>query len=472
MNQRLNGFWRKAMTRRLLVILLLTLPSWAVAATKPNWPVVEKEATTYFQQYLRIDTTNPPGNETAGAKFLQSLLEKEAIRCRLLESKPGRGNLFAYIDTGGKKAPLILLNHIDVVSAEKKYWKEDPFSGIIKDGEIWGRGATDNKNLGIAELMTMLLLRRNKVKLNRTIFFLAVADEEGGSTAGSAWITSEHHSLIEKAQFLLNEGSVITMKGGQPPVYGVSPAEKAVCWLELRAVGPAGHGAFPPFEPSAIQKLMMALNKIQAYKTDIVLTPGVEKYFQDLSKIQLGPRKLQFLKIRESLKDPAFAQEILKDPAFNAVLRNTVAVTSLSTSSAKVNIIPAEASATLDCRLLPGENSAQFVAKLQELVKGTNIEIHPIVLGESSSSPIDTELFRAIAKVASSYDKGALVTTPLLPSSTDSTYFRKLGITCYGFEPFKLTEEQELGHAHNERISVSSFLGGVRRMYDLVLAMQ
>ena len=137
-----------------------------------------------------------------------------------------------------------------------------------------------------------------------------------------------------------------------------------------------------------------------------------------------------------------------------------------------VNIIPAEASATLDCRLLPGENSALFVAKLQELVKGTDIEIHPIVLGESSSSPIDTELFRAIAKVASSYDKGALVTTPLLPSSTDSTYFRKLGITCYGFEPFKLTEEQELGHAHNERISVSSFLGGVRRMYDLVLAMQ
>lgn len=460
------------MRRVLMIAVLLAGSGNGWAAPKVDWKAVEKEAVDLLQQYLRIDTSNPPGNETAGAKFLQSILEKEAIRCRLLESKPGRGNLFAYIDTGGKKRPLILLNHIDVVPAEKKFWKEDPFSGVLKDGEIWGRGATDTKNLAIAQLMTMLLIKRTKTKLNRQLTFLAVADEEVGTGHGAEWITKEHKDLIGKAEFLLNEGSVIRMDGAKVAYYGVSPAEKAACWIRLRATGPAGHGAFPPFEPSAVQKLVSAIARIQEYKPEVTIVPAVEKFFADISKIQTGERKLKFANIRESLKDEAFATQIMKEPYYSAILRNTVTLTSLSTPYSNVNVIPSEATATIDCRLLPGEDSAKFVAKLQSLVEGTGVEVHPISLGESSASPINTDLFKAIQKVAGMYDKGAVVTTPLLASSTDSVFFRKLGITCYGFEPFKLTEAQELGHANDERISVASFVGGVRRMFDLVLAMQ
>lgn len=448
----------------------ITHSTWA--APKVDWKTAEKEAVEHLQQYLRIDTTNPPGNETAGAKFLQSLLEKEAVRCAIFEAKPGRGNLYAYIDMGGKKRPLILLNHIDVVPAERRYWKEDPFSGVVKDGEIWGRGATDSKNLAIAQLMSLLLVKRAKIKLNRPLIFLAVADEEAGTGVGAEWITKNHPELVSKAEFVLNEGSVIHMQGAKVAYYGVSPAEKAVCWLELRASGPAGHGAFPPLEPTAPQKLTSGLARILEFHPEIHIVPAVEKFFADISKLETGVRKAKFATIRESVKDPAFAQELLKTPYYGAIIRNTVALTSLNTPISKVNVIPSEATATLDCRLLPGESAADFVSKLQKMVEGTGVEIRPISLGESSSSPVNTDLYKAIAKIAGQYDKGALVTTPLLASSTDSVYFRKLGITSYGFEPFKLTEEQELGHAHNERIAVTSFVGGVHRMFDLVLAMQ
>lgn len=458
---------------RLTTILMFLIAHTAWSAPKVDWKAAEKEAVEYFQQYLRIDTTNPPGNETAGAKYLQSLLEKEAIRCAIFEAKPGRGNLYAYIDTGGKKRPLILLNHIDVVPAEKKFWKEDPFSGVLKEGEIWGRGATDTKNLAIAQLMTMLILKRSRMKLNRTVIFLAVADEEAGTGVGAEWITKAHPELVQKAEYLINEGSVIrTLPDGRVSYYGVSPAEKAVCWLELRASGPAGHGAFPPFEPTALQKLVLGINRIMEYHPDTEVVPAVEKFFADISKQQTPALRPKFANIRESLKDPAFAQELMKQPSYASILHNTIALTSVSTPIAKVNVIPSEATATLDCRLLPGANPTDFVAKLQGLLEGTGVEIRPISIGESSSSPINTDLFKAITRVAGQYDKGALVTTPLLASSTDSVYFRKLGITCYGFEPFKLTEDQELGHAHNERIGVSSFVGGVKRMLDLVLAMQ
>ncbi|MEW6365760.1 MAG: M20/M25/M40 family metallo-hydrolase [Acidobacteriota bacterium] len=460
--------------KRILALCALLIPLPAMGAARVDWKVVEKEATDYLQQYLRIDTTNPPGNETAAAKYLQSLLEKEAIRCRLLESKPGRGNLFAYIDTGGKKRPIILLNHIDVAPAERRYWKEDPFAGVVKDGSVWGRGAIDDKSLGMAQLMTMLLLKRTKAKLNRQVIFLAVADAEGGSSAGAGWITStkEHKTLIERAEFLLGQGSVIRMSEGKVAYYGVSPTEKTTCWLELRAKGPAALAAFPPFEPTAIEKLAMALQRIFAFKSEVKLVPTVEKFFQDLSKLQVGERKQQFLNIRESIKNAGFLSAVEKNPDYGPMLKSTVAVTSFNTPGSRASIIPAEATATLDCRLLPGESPLDFVSKLQTLMDGTGVEVHPLLLGESSLSPVTTDLFKAIVKIAGQYDKGAIVTTPLLANSTDAGYFRKLGITCYGFEPFKLETAQQLGHSNDERIPLASYLGGVRRMYDLVLAAQ
>src|SRR6266568_949148 len=452
---------------------VLETPARVALMTAPGdaeWKVLGDEATALLSQYLRINTTNPPGNEIAAARWLADVLRRDGIEARIFEPAPGKANLYARLAGDASARPLILLNHMDVVLASREYWTVDPFSGLIKDGYVWGRGALDMKGEAIAQLMTMLILKRAHVSLKRDIIFLATADEEIGAGVGAAWIIDHQADLVKNAEVLLNEGGLTRADGrGGVEFYGIGTTVKSPFWLDLTARGTAGHGSRPtPDNP--VHRLIRALNRIAEWRTPLTLTPAVERSFRDLATIERDSTvRRWFSDIRTALRDSVAVRTITADLTYNALLRNTISITGLRGSD-KTNVIPPVATAAIDVRLLPGQDPAAFLAELVRVVSDTAVSITP--LGPSwpaTESPTDTELFQAIVAAARARDPKALVTTPPLTGFTDSHYFRRLGIVSYGLSPFPLNEAESRGvHGNDERVSLEDLNFGVRFMYDVV----
>jgi acetylornithine deacetylase/succinyl-diaminopimelate desuccinylase-like protein len=356
------------------------------------------------------------------------------------------------------------------VLASPEFWTVDPFSGVIKDGYIWGRGALDMKGEGIAQLMTMLILKRARVPLKRDIIFLATADEEIGAGVGAAWIAEHQADLVRGAEFLLNEGGLTRAKPqGGVEFYGVGTTEKSPFWLDMTARGTAGHGSRPtPDNP--VHRLIRALNRIADYRTPLIVTPAAERSFRDLATIERDTiARRWFADIRSALRDSAAVRAITSDLTYNALLRNTISITGLKGSN-KTNVIPPVATAVIDVRLLPGQDPAAFLADLVRVVDDTAVTLKP--QGPSwpaTESSTETELFRAITAVARARQPDALVTTVMLAGFTDSHYFRRMGIASYGLGPFPLTQSDSRGvHGNDERVSIEALRFGVRFYYDVV----
>jgi len=435
-----------------------------------EWRRVGQEAAALLSQYLAINTTNPPGNELAAARWLQAVLARDGIEARIFEPRPGKANLYARLRGDGSARPLILLNHMDVVVASPAYWTVDPFAGVIKDGYVWGRGALDMKGEAIAQLLTVLTLKRAAVPLKRDVIFLATADEEVGGGVGAGWFVENHPELVRDAEFLLNEGGTIrTDAAGRIQYYGVGTTEKSPFWLAVSARGTPGHGSRPtPDNP--VHRLIRALHRIVEYRTPLVVTPAVERYFRDLAAIEPDPMRRAWLAdVRAALRDSAAIQALTADLSYNALLRNTISITELKGSD-KTNVIPPVASAGLDVRLVPGQDPQAFLAELVRVVADTAVAIEPAgPTWPATESPIDTELFRAIVAAARERTPRALVTTPPLTGFTDSHYFRRLGIVCYGISPFPLNEAESRGvHGNDERVSLDALTFGVHFLYDVV----
>jgi len=445
-------------------VALLTAPGDA------EWKALGDEATGLLSQYLRINTTNPPGNEIAAAHWLADVLRRDGIESRIFEPAPGKANLYARLSGDGSARPLILLNHMDVVVASPEYWTVDPFSGLIKDGYVWGRGALDMKGEAIAQLMTLLILKRTHVPLKRDIIFLATSDEEIGAGVGAAWIVEHQADLVRDAEFLLNEGGVTRgdVRGGVE-FYGVGTTEKSPFWLDVTARGTAGHGSRPtPDNP--VHRLIRALNRIADWRTPLTVTPTVERSFRDLATIERDSTARRWLSdIRTALRDSVAVRAITADLTYNALLRNTLSITGLKGSD-KTNVIPPVATAAIDVRLLPGQDPAAFLAELTRVVGDTAVTLRPQGPNwPATESPIETEMFRAITAVAHARHPNALVTTLMLPGFTDSHYFRRMGIASYGLGPFPLTQGESRGvHGNDERVRVDALRFGVRFYYDLV----
>jgi acetylornithine deacetylase/succinyl-diaminopimelate desuccinylase-like protein len=445
-------------------VALMTAPGDA------DWKALGDEATALLSQYLRINTTNPPGNEIAAARWLAAVLRRDGIDAQIFEPAPGKANLYARLRGDGSARPLILLNHMDVVLASSEYWSVDPFSGLVKDGSIWGRGALDMKGEGIAQLMTLLILKRAHVPLKRDIIFLATSDEEIGAGVGAGWIAEHQADLVKDAEFLLNEGGQTRADGqGGVVFYGVGTTEKSPFWLDVTARGTAGHGSRPtPDNP--VHRLIRALNRIAAWETPLTVTPTVERSFRDLATIERDTTLRRRLSdIRTAIRDSGAARAITADLTYNALLRNTISITGLK-GSAKTNVIPPIATAAIDVRLLPGQDPAAFLADLTRIVGDTAVTIRPEGPNwPATESSSETELFRAIAAAAHARHPGALVTTLMLPGFTDSHYFRRMGIASYGLGPFPLTQNDARGvHGNDERVSVDALRFGVRFYYDVV----
>ncbi len=436
-------------------------------APQIDWPRYQDMAVDLMQQYLRIDTSNPPGNELLAAQFFKKIFDQYGIENEVFEYKPGRANIIARIRGNGSKRPIILLSHTDVVTAEPASWEVEPFSGVIKNGYIWGRGALDMKGEGLLHLMTMILLKREGPALSRDVIFLGTADEEVHDE-GSLWMIANKADLFKNAEYLLTEGGDNLLADGAVKVVGVDVAEKAPFWLRLTATGLPGHGSRPVAD-SAANRLIRAMSRILEWETPVRLLPAVEKYFKDVAQLQQEPLRSQFANIGASLKDPTFVKWLTNQREYNFLVRNTISITMLS-GSKQTNVIPNAATCNLDVRLLPGESPEEFLQALTAVIADPAIKIENINrFKPPNSSSVDTELFSLIARRTKANHPNAVITTKMLSGYTESQLFRQLGIIAYGWAPIYTSPEDDEGvHGNNERISVKNVREGTREFYEVV----
>jgi acetylornithine deacetylase/succinyl-diaminopimelate desuccinylase-like protein len=449
----------------------------ALSAQQPiDWTAMADESVRVLADYLKINTTNPPGNEIAGARFLKEILEREGIEAAILDTaelKPaGRANLYARLRGDGSKRAIALVHHIDVVPADQRFWTQDPFAGSITDGFLYGRGALDMKGEGIVHLMAMIALKRSGVPLKRDIVFIANTDEELSST-GAIVFVQRHPELLRDVEFLITEGGDNLVENGRLVYYGVGVEEKRTFWQRLTVKGIPSHGSRPT-KHNPVPRLIAALDRLARYQTPLHVTPGVDKFFRDISRRYAGEQREWLANVRAALGSPRAREWILGDVYWNAILRNTIAITGLQGSN-KTNVIPAEATADVDIRLLPDADPSAVLALLKRVVADTAVSWSPLLTPKTPlANPIDTDLFRAIERAARERDPGALVTTPMLTGATDRPTYRASGIITYGVDPFKVeaSDAQRGVHGNDERISVANVGFGVRYLYDVLRYVQ
>ncbi|MDY7079146.1 MAG: M20/M25/M40 family metallo-hydrolase [Chloroflexota bacterium] len=441
-----------------------------------DWQAMGDEAARILSRYLQINTTNPPGNEHLAAEMLATLLRERGLEPRLHESAPGRANLLTRLPGDGSAGAIILLHHMDVVTADSTRWSHDPFSGEIRDGYVWGRGAIDMKGVGVMHLLALDLLRRSGVPRKRDIVYLAVADEEMGSAYGVQWLLAHHWPEIE-AEYVWDEGGFgLRDFFGPGVVFTVAVAEKQTLWLRLIAEGKPGHGGMPHAD-NANDILVRALDRVLDYETPLRLHAVTQAMFQGIAQMQPFPRSLLLRHLDNSLALSLARKALTAEPAINAVLRNTLSVTALRAGS-KENVIPERAVAVLDVRLLPGEDPGAFVEELEAVVADQRVQVEVIQHPEPTTvSAHDSTLFRAIAEVTARLVPGSITVPMLTPGATDSCFFRRKGINTYGLFPAIITPEDLAGlHGINERISLENLRLGThhprRTERDVLLGVQ
>jgi acetylornithine deacetylase/succinyl-diaminopimelate desuccinylase-like protein len=436
-----------------------------VPQTSIHWSDVRVEATELLREYIRIDTTNPPGGEEAGALFLRSVLAKDGVAARLHDAGNARVSLSARLQAthpdGGK--PIVLLSHIDVVPAERNHWSVDPFAGELRDGVLWGRGALDMKGMGIMELLVLLLAKRHEIPLTRDIVFVAVADEEEGGRKGIHFLRERAPELLDAA-WVLNEGAYgfSEFLGQSVKLFGLGPSEKSPCWLKLRARGRPGHASVPHAD-NAVVRLVRALGRVEAREQRARLTPAVDAMFRTLKQRGIVPDAFD-------ATDPGVLDMLASaDAHLGAITRDTINLTGMHAGH-KHNVIPATAEATLDCRLLPDTDPDRFVEDVRALIDDPGIEIERVLAHASGQSSLDTPLAKMVSDViAARYGGDAAVLPILSPGFTDSHAYRAAGAEAYGFVPVLLTrDELATVHGHDERISIDNLALGTEILFDVV----
>ena len=447
------------------------LPAAPEPKTPVDWTAMRDETVRNMQEYFRVNTTNPPGNEILTARWLKTVLEKEGFDVQILDTTElgaGRANFYARLKGNGSKKAIALVHHMDVVPAAPQYWSVDPFAGAIKDGFIYGRGALDMKGQGIAHLMAMIALKRSGVALTRDLVFIGNSDEELGSTGAQVFV-NRHADLLKDVEFLVTEGGDNSVENGELKYWGIGVAEKRTFWQAVSVKGTPSHGSRPT-KQNPVPRLVRALNRIASYETPLHVTPGTRKYFTDISANYSGEQKRWLGNVDVALRNARARAWITDNVYWNAILRNTISLTGLQGSN-KTNVIPPEATAKIDIRLLPDQNPADMLAALQRIVNDTAVHFtNELPPKTPLENPIDTDLFLAIERAARDRDPKALVTTPMLTGATDRPTYRKLGIITYGLDPFmtETSDAQRGVHGNDERISVDNAGFGVHFLYDIL----
>jgi acetylornithine deacetylase/succinyl-diaminopimelate desuccinylase-like protein len=429
-------------------------------------------AVEWMQQYLRIDTTNPPGKEMRAVNFYKRIFDDEGIENREFEYSPGRGDLWARIPhvTSEAKQPIILLNHMDVVTSDASHWRVPPFSGEIRDGYIWGRGAQDMKDEGLAQLVVMVMLKRERVALDRDVIFLAVADEDVDDT-GSDWFIKNQRDLLENAEYVINEGGENLLEDGKVKYIGVDVGEKTTYWLHVVAHGQPGHGS-RPIADSAPNRLVRALTRILAYKPPLRVLPVVDEFLREMAPYEPPERAAYYRNVKKAIEDKKFQDEVERDESLNFLLCDTISLTMLG-GSQQTNVIPPDAWANLDVRILPGGDPQALLAAVRRVVNDPNVTIVPLndEFRVANYSTTDNPMYAAIKEVSAKYFPGTPVVPHITSGYTENQMYRPLGMIAYGFNPYTATDEEgNTEHANDERIRVEEVRRGPRILFDVVTA--
>lgn len=437
---------------------------------------VEEEVTSFLSGLIRINTTNPPGNETAAAKYVAETLEQDGFRCELLESQAGRGSVIIRLKGEGGKPSLLLLSHLDVVAANAKEWSVEPFGGLVKNGFVWGRGALDMKGMTAIEVMVLKLLKRNNVKLKGDVILAATADEERGGDGGAGWLVHNHPDKVY-ADYVLNEGAGMAMKIDGKNIFTINSAEKGILWFKVNAGGTPGHGSIPGAADNAILRMNKVIEKLSSFQPEISLVPTVKQYLSELSKYK------SFQDMSALLKTPNQGDKILDKLAqkekylaeeLRARIRMTVTPTIIR-GGVKENIIPSECEAVFDCRVLPGQTPTEALNEIKQLLEDAGLDklsFEIIQANDPTESPLNTPLYNTILKVLKEFEPNSGSTPVMLTGGTDSRFFRKIGSVCYGFHPVRpetsYSEMQQTMHGIDERISTENLVFGTSVLYNIV----
>jgi acetylornithine deacetylase/succinyl-diaminopimelate desuccinylase-like protein len=440
---------------------------------------VEEEVTKILSDLIRIDTTNPPGNETAAANYVAESLRRDDFDCTVRESAPGRGNVTTRLPATGGKPSLLLLSHLDVVAANRDEWSVDPFGGVVRDGFVWGRGALDMKGMTAVELMALKMLKRDNVKLRGDVVLAATADEEQGGMAGAGWLL-EHFPDEVLADYVLNEGGGLAVAAGNTNTYTVNTAEKGLLWLRIKAAGVPGHGSTPNVADNAILRMSNVIEQLNAYSAPVSLVPAVKQFLSNMADRDAALRE-PFLRL---LAEPEKANFVLDDLAkterllaeeLRPRIRMTVSPTMIR-GGVKENVIPSACEAVFDCRILPGQTVVGALALIRHLLERVGLDkltFEVVHANEPSESPVETPLMDVIVSVLREFEPSCGVTPVLMTGGTDSRFFRAKGSVCYGFHPMR-PEKGEEGkvvkreHGVDERISVENLVFGTSVLYETV----
>jgi acetylornithine deacetylase/succinyl-diaminopimelate desuccinylase-like protein len=427
---------------------------------------LRQEAAVRLSEYLRINTSNPPGNELASARWLKEVLAREGVEGQILDTTelgPGRANFYARLKGSGKGKAIALVHHMDVVPADPKFWKEDPFGGAVKDGAVWGRGALDMKGQGIIQLMAFIALKRAGVPLTRDVVLIANADEEATSLGAQVFI-QRHRDLIRDVEFLLTESDQTRVEQGKVRWFGIDVGEKRSYWQRLTVRGVGSHGSQPtPYNP--VPRLARIIARIAAWETPLHLTPAVERYFKAQAQERTGRARIWLANPAAALRTREGRAWLLSEPERNALLRNTISPTVL-VGSDKINSIPSQASVDLDIRLLPDQDPEAFRQELLRVIADTGARLTQFKssLSPKYSAPLNTEMVRAIERTVGRLLPGTPIATPINTGGSDRPYYADAGITCYGLAPYLVdhAEQDREYHGVDERMPIASLEFGLR----------
>jgi len=435
-----------------------------------DWTALGDETVDLLRRYLMIDTTNPPGNEVAGTRFLAGVLARDGIESETIEAAPGRASLRARLAGDGSLGGIILHHHVDVVYADRRYWTVDPFGGAIADGYLYGRGAIDMKSTGILHLAALLALKRARVPLKRDLVFLATADEEAGSEFGAQFIADRHRDWLAGAEYAISELAAIeTRPDLKAPLGAIVISEKTGLPLVLTARGAPGHGSMP-WPDTAPNRLVRALNRLLDAERPPRVLPEVQEFFSRVATLMSPEQGAGYDDLTRSFRDPHFRARFFADRQFAAMVRTTFAVTMLR-GSEKSNVIPPEATAQLDCRMLAGDDPEEIAGWVRRVVADEHVEV---AIGREPKipnlSPPDTALYKAMADALRRRAPGVVVVPMILVAFTDNWVFRRCGLHGYGFSPFVLDEaELQRIHGNDERISLENVREGVRAYTEMLV---
>jgi acetylornithine deacetylase/succinyl-diaminopimelate desuccinylase-like protein len=438
-----------------ILFAAVLLATSALAQQPPDFTTAQTEAVKFLGALVKIDTSNPPGNETRAAEYIKSVLASEGISAQVFESAPGRGNLVARLKGNGKKKPLLLMGHLDVVGVERDKWTMDPFAATIKDGYLYGRGSVDDKSMDAANLEVFLLLHRMKVPLDRDVILLAEAGEEGTSQFGIDFLVEKHWNEIA-CEYALNEGGDIPEEDGKTQYVAVSTTQKVPRGFSVVAHGTSGHGSAPRMD-NPIAHLAAAVDKISRWEAPMRLNETTRRFFQQIATISVPEKAQLYLHV----EDPAVQQKLHEtQPSYYSMLRTSLVPTIIK-GGFRSNVIPADAEARFDVRALPDENMDALKAALAKLINDPAITF---VDAENANarpatppSGLDTDGFHALERAAQKVFPGAPTIPIMQVGATDSAQLRAKGVQAYDIGTVLSLEDLKRIHGNDERIQIAGF---------------